>query len=83
MMVEHGTALVPTLINIENFPGFADAASKFPVYAAHTGTSIPGATRVWRPLVKQVCASMRAVTPEAPLRTAASPMRSRRSRPSG
>ena len=35
MMVDHGTALVPTLINIENFPGFADAASKFPLYAAH------------------------------------------------
>ncbi|WP_059020827.1 amidohydrolase family protein [Mycobacterium sp. M26] len=35
MMVEHGTALVPTLINIENFPDFADAASKFPVYATH------------------------------------------------
>lgn len=35
MMVEHGTALVPTLINIENFPGFADAASRFPLYAAH------------------------------------------------
>jgi imidazolonepropionase-like amidohydrolase len=35
MMVEHGTALVPTLINIENFPGFADAATRFPVYAAH------------------------------------------------
>jgi len=27
--------LVPTLINVENFPGFADAASKFPLYAAH------------------------------------------------
>jgi imidazolonepropionase-like amidohydrolase len=35
MMAEHGTALVPTLINIENFPGFADAAGKFPSYAAH------------------------------------------------
>lgn len=35
LMVEHGTALVPTLINIENFPGFADAAGKFPTYAAH------------------------------------------------
>lgn len=35
MMVEHGTALVPTLINVENFPDFADAASKFPVYATH------------------------------------------------
>lgn len=35
MMAERGTALVPTLINIENFPGFASAATKFPVYAAH------------------------------------------------
>jgi imidazolonepropionase-like amidohydrolase len=35
MMVEYGTALVPTLINVENFPGFADAASKYPRYAAH------------------------------------------------
>jgi imidazolonepropionase-like amidohydrolase len=35
MMVEHGTSLVPTLINVENFPGFADAASKFPTYATH------------------------------------------------
>ena len=35
MMAAHGTALVPTLINIENFPAFADAATRFPVYAAH------------------------------------------------
>jgi imidazolonepropionase-like amidohydrolase len=35
MMTERRTALVPTLINIENFPGFADAATRFPVYAAH------------------------------------------------
>ena len=35
MMVEHGTALVPTLINIDNFPGIADAASKYPTYARH------------------------------------------------
>jgi len=34
-MVEHGTALVPTLINVENFPGIADAAQKYPVYARH------------------------------------------------
>jgi imidazolonepropionase-like amidohydrolase len=34
-MVEHGTALVPTLINVENFPGIADAAGKYPTYAAH------------------------------------------------
>ncbi|WP_428341633.1 amidohydrolase family protein [Mycobacterium sp.] len=35
LMVEHGTALVPTLINVENFPGIADAAAKYPTYAAH------------------------------------------------
>ena len=35
MMVEHGTALVPTLINIDNFPSIADRATKFPAYAAH------------------------------------------------
>ncbi|NIJ13594.1 imidazolonepropionase-like amidohydrolase [Saccharomonospora amisosensis] len=30
-----GTALVPTLINIENFPRIADQATKYPTYAAH------------------------------------------------
>ncbi|WP_280503662.1 amidohydrolase family protein [Nocardia farcinica] len=35
MMAEHGTALVPTLINIDTFPEIADSATKFPVYAAH------------------------------------------------
>jgi imidazolonepropionase-like amidohydrolase len=35
MMLAHGTALVPTLINIENFPGIADAADKYPTYARH------------------------------------------------
>jgi imidazolonepropionase-like amidohydrolase len=35
LMLAHGTALVPTLINIENFPGIADAAVKYPTYAAH------------------------------------------------
>lgn len=34
MMVEHGTALVPTLINTDNFPAIADGAGRFPVYAA-------------------------------------------------
>jgi imidazolonepropionase-like amidohydrolase len=32
-MVEHGTALVPTLINIETFPGIAAGAGKYPRYA--------------------------------------------------
>ncbi|MCV7310081.1 metal-dependent hydrolase family protein [Mycobacterium paraffinicum] len=37
LMLEHGTVLVPTLVNIvENFPGIADAAAaKYPTYAAH------------------------------------------------
>ncbi|MFF0814282.1 amidohydrolase family protein [Rhodococcus sp. NPDC003318] len=35
MMVERGTALVPTLINIATFPEIADSATRFPVYAAH------------------------------------------------
>ncbi len=35
LMLDHGTALVPTLINFENFPGIADAAGKYPAYAAH------------------------------------------------
>ncbi|MBY4108616.1 amidohydrolase family protein [Rhodococcus sp. 06-1460-1B] len=35
MMVQHGTALVPTLINIETFPGIADSATRYPVYARH------------------------------------------------
>jgi imidazolonepropionase-like amidohydrolase len=35
LMLENRTALVPTLINIENFPGIADAAAKYPRYARH------------------------------------------------
>ncbi|MGF2952608.1 amidohydrolase family protein [Mycobacterium sp. THU-M116] len=35
LMLEHGTALVPTLLNLENFPGIADAATRYPTYAAH------------------------------------------------
>ena len=35
-MAEHGVAVVPTLIQLENFPEYADqAAAKFPVYSAH------------------------------------------------
>jgi imidazolonepropionase-like amidohydrolase len=34
-MVEHGTALVPTLINIETFPDIARGAAKYPRYAGH------------------------------------------------
>ncbi|MEZ0049278.1 imidazolonepropionase-like amidohydrolase [Mycobacterium sp. MAA66] len=35
LMLAHGTALVPTLINIDNFPGIADQAGKYPTYAKH------------------------------------------------
>ncbi|GLW94526.1 amidohydrolase family protein [Actinokineospora globicatena] len=34
-MARRGTALVPTLINIENFPGIAAKATKYPAYASH------------------------------------------------
>ncbi|MBA3021024.1 amidohydrolase family protein [Propionicimonas sp.] len=36
LMADRGVALVPTMINLENFPAFADAGEeKFPRYAAH------------------------------------------------
>lgn len=36
LMAEQGTSLVPTMVNLENFPGFAAAGeAKFPRYAAH------------------------------------------------
>jgi imidazolonepropionase-like amidohydrolase len=34
-MASRGTALVPTLINIDTFPAIADSAAKYPTYAAH------------------------------------------------
>jgi imidazolonepropionase-like amidohydrolase len=34
-MLDHGTALVPTLINIENFPRIAESAARYPAYADH------------------------------------------------
>ncbi len=34
-MARRGVHLVPTLINIANFPSFADAATRFPAYAKH------------------------------------------------
>ena len=35
LMVEHSTALVPTLINIDNFPDIAAGAGKYPKYQQH------------------------------------------------
>ncbi|MGD9988954.1 amidohydrolase family protein [Pseudonocardia sp.] len=34
-MARRGTALVPTLINVDTFPEIADRATRFPTYAAH------------------------------------------------
>ena len=34
-MAGRGTALVPTMINTENFPGIAESASKYPAYGKH------------------------------------------------
>jgi imidazolonepropionase-like amidohydrolase len=34
-VARRGIALVPTLVNIANFPGIADQAGKYPAYAAH------------------------------------------------
>jgi imidazolonepropionase-like amidohydrolase len=57
-MASRGTALVPTLINIETFPGIADAATKYPTYAKHmralhagvremVGTAVEAGVRVY------------------------------------
>jgi imidazolonepropionase-like amidohydrolase len=35
LMLAYGTALVPTLINIDNFPSIADSAKRYPRYATH------------------------------------------------
>jgi imidazolonepropionase-like amidohydrolase len=36
LLAQRGVAIVPTLINVDTFPGIADAAQdKFPTYAAH------------------------------------------------
>ena len=52
VMARRGTALVPTLINIENFPGIADGARRFPSYAAHMRELYAGARGVVRRAVE-------------------------------
>jgi imidazolonepropionase-like amidohydrolase len=47
-MAARGTALVPTLINVENFPGIADSAAKYPAYADHMRELYAGASGVVR-----------------------------------
>ncbi len=47
-MARRGTALVPTLINIDTFPAIADRAHRFPAYAAHMRALHAGARDVVR-----------------------------------
>jgi imidazolonepropionase-like amidohydrolase len=47
-MAARGTALVPTLINVANFPGIADSASKYPAYAGRMRELYAGAYRTVR-----------------------------------
>jgi imidazolonepropionase-like amidohydrolase len=51
-MAERGTALVPTLINVENFPGIADQARKYPAYADHMRRLHAGAAEAVRKAVE-------------------------------
>jgi imidazolonepropionase-like amidohydrolase len=47
-MAMRGIALVPTLINVANFPGIADSATKYPAYAGHLRELYAGAAAVVR-----------------------------------
>lgn len=47
-MARRGTALVPTLINVDTFPGIADRAERYPAYAAHMRALHAGAVDVVR-----------------------------------
>jgi imidazolonepropionase-like amidohydrolase len=51
-MARRGTALVPTLINVETFPGIADSAARYPAYAAHMRELHAGAHDVVRRAVE-------------------------------
>ncbi len=51
-MARRGTALVPTLINVDTFPGIADGATKYPRYAAHMRELHAGARGVVRRAVQ-------------------------------
>lgn len=46
-MIERDIALVPTLIQVENFPGIADGADRFPVYQANMRKLYAGAGAVY------------------------------------
>ncbi len=65
MMLERGTALVPTLINIENFPGIADAARSTRRTPSTCGTSTRRATNGSERPTRPGCRSTRAPTQAA------------------
>ena len=69
-MARRGTALVPTLINVETFPGIAESASRFPAYAAHMRALHAGAGDVVRTAVAAGVPSTRAPTRAGRSRTA-------------
>jgi len=77
-MARRGTALVPTLINVETFPGIAASASRFPAYAAHMRALHAGAGDVVRTAVAAGCRSTRAPTRAGRSRTALSSTRGSR-----
>ncbi len=47
VMAEHQVGLVPTLIQVENFPGIADGADRFPTYQSHMRALYAGARDVF------------------------------------
>jgi imidazolonepropionase-like amidohydrolase len=47
-MAARGTALVPTMINLDTFPKIADSATRYPTYAAHMRKLHAGAVDVVR-----------------------------------
>jgi imidazolonepropionase-like amidohydrolase len=51
-MAARGTALVPTLINIDTFPDIADRAGRYPAYAGHMRELHAGARDVVRRAVE-------------------------------
>lgn len=80
LMRDHGTALVPTLINVENFPGIADSAVRYPTYAAHMRDLYASTYRGSRRRARRGLRSTPAPTRAARSNTGGSPTRSKPSR---
>jgi imidazolonepropionase-like amidohydrolase len=76
-MAARGTALVPTLINVETFPGIAEKATKYPrVRRSHARRCTPMPGRPSDARSRRGSRSTRAPTPAAASGTAGSPTRS-------